>query len=140
MANLRTVVIAPGSSSGQFFPTAADGNIYKLVEFIIDAHVVKTYYFIAAHAVAVDAWLFTDTDQIIGEVHRITSQHPVDNALKYWFTQHPSGLTSSRLQSLGSGLDLMTKMGIQWDLSLVPVKFIPHMRMAHVKATLAKTV
>ena len=69
-----------------------------------------------------------------------TPEQIVDNALKYWFTQHPSGLTSSRLQSLGSGLDLMTKMGIQWDLSLVPVKFIPHMRMAHVKATLAKTV
>jgi hypothetical protein len=94
MANLRTVVIAPGSSSGQFFPTAADGNIYKLVEFIIDAHVVKTYYFIAAHAVAVDAWLFTDTDQIIGEVHRITSQHPVDNALKYWEGERDFGVHS----------------------------------------------
>lgn len=81
--NLTSVVVSAGSPV-QFFPTACDGNAYKLVEKVINAYVVKTYFFVAANAPAVDAWLFTDTDQIIGEVHRIVGKHPLYPDLNYW--------------------------------------------------------
>lgn len=85
-ASLTPVVVSGGSNAqtgGDFFPTACDGNIYKLVEKDINANVTKAYLFVASPAPAIDAWLYTDTGQIIGEVHAITATHPV-SGLRYW--------------------------------------------------------
>lgn len=85
-AALTPVVVSAGSNAqtgGDFFPTACDGNPYYLVEKVINAYVVKAYFFLASPAPAMDAWLYSDTFQIIGEVHQITSTHPV-TGLRYW--------------------------------------------------------
>ena len=84
--NLTQITVAAGSSSGQIFgPPACDGNAYKLVAATINGSVTHTYLFIASAPPAIDAWLITDTNQIIGEVHRITATKPGSNPpLNYW--------------------------------------------------------
>lgn len=92
-ASLTPVVVSGGSDAnggGDFFPTACDGNIYKLVAKDINAHVTRAYLFVASPAPAIDAWLYTDTGQIIGEVHAITATHPV-SGLRYWESERNYG-------------------------------------------------
>lgn len=93
-ASLTPVVVSAGSTlegGGNYFPNACNGVAYFLVEKVINAYVTKTYLFIAANAPAVDAWLYTDIDQIIGEVHRPVGFHPVNQSLRYWEAERDFG-------------------------------------------------
>lgn len=58
----------------------------------------------------------------------IVGQSPeeiVNNAIKAWFTQTPNSFTPDRMQAFGQGLDLLNKMHVAWDLSLIPTQFLP---------------
>jgi hypothetical protein len=90
---LTPVVVSAGSGGGDFFPNACDGNTYKIVAKTINAYVTKTYLFLASPAPAMDAWLFTDFSQIIGEAHRIAATHPV-SGLHYWEAERDYGKDS----------------------------------------------
>ena len=86
-ANLTTVTISDGNQNetrGFTGTIYCSGVAYKLVEKIVDAFVVKSYFFIASNAPAIDAWLYTDTGQIVGEVHRITAENPGTEGMHYW--------------------------------------------------------
>tara|TARA_R110000868_G_scaffold90751_3_gene251513 strand:- start:178 stop:621 length:444 start_codon:yes stop_codon:yes gene_type:complete len=90
-AQLTPVVVSGGSnasdpSGGHFFPTACDGNIYKLVEKQINAYVTAWQFIVASPAPAIDAWLYTDANQIIAGMHIIAGKHPT-NGLNYWETK-----------------------------------------------------
>jgi hypothetical protein len=91
---ITPIAIIQGSSSGQIFgPPACDGNAYQLTWDPFTGHVVKTYLFVASQAPAIDGWLYTDTGQIIGEVHRITAVHP-NGTLRYWEAERDFGKDS----------------------------------------------
>ena len=95
-ATLTPINIIAGSSSGQIFGwPACDGNAYKLTAYVtpVALNIVKTYLFAASQAPAVDAWLYTSTSQIIGEVHRITATKPDSGnpPLNYWEAERDYG-------------------------------------------------
>ncbi len=96
-AELRTVIVSDGNQNetrGFTGTIYCSGTAYKLVEKVIDGPVVKSYLFVASNAPAIDAWLYTDTGQIIGEVHRITASKPGTEGMHYWEAERDFGIDS----------------------------------------------
>lgn len=64
----------------------------------------------------------------------VTPEQIINNAVSVWFHRHPVPL-DAELKVLGDALEIVSKLGIDWNFQLVPAMYLSALKLPNVKVT-----